>query len=135
MFSLIRKKILFTNIRQAHLSKYLSFHANTNILERINIFLWRLSAFSNWIGGIAGVYRGFSRDRWWGSANPWSGWRRIRFRLFPKQFKIKKYIVMSWARNLRQGIVMKTSFWTRISQMGLPSFVDIDIFVLKYYFI
>ena len=38
-------------------------------------------------------------------------------------------------QNLRQGIVMKTSFGTRVSQMGLPSFVDIDIFVLKYYFI
>ena len=39
------------------------------------------------------------------------------------------------AQNLRQGIVMKTSFGTRVSQMGLPSFVDIDIFDLKYYFI
>jgi len=30
---------------------------------------------------------------------------------------------------------MKTSFGTWVSQMGLPSFVDIDIFVFKYYFI
>ena len=41
----------------------------------------------------------------------------------------------SRAQNLKQCIVMKTSFETRVSQMGLPSFVDIDIFVLKYYFI
>ena len=43
--------------------------------------------------------------------------------------------VYSWAQNLRQGIVMKTSFGTRASRMGLGSFVDINIFVLKYYFI
>jgi len=39
------------------------------------------------------------------------------------------------AQNLRQGIVMTTSFETRVSQMGLGSFVDINIFVVKYYFI
>ena len=39
------------------------------------------------------------------------------------------------AQNLRQSIVLKTSFVTRVSQMGLTSFVDIDIFVLKYCFI
>ena len=39
------------------------------------------------------------------------------------------------AQNLRQGIVMKTSFKTRVSLMGLGSFVDINIFVMKYYFI
>ncbi len=49
-------------------------------------------------------------------------------------YTIHKYIVYR-AQNLRQGIVMKTSFGTWVSQMGLPSFVDIDIFVLKYYFI
>ena len=38
-------------------------------------------------------------------------------------------------QNLRQGIVMKTSFGTRVSRMGLGSFVDINIFVMKYYFI
>jgi len=43
--------------------------------------------------------------------------------------------VYSWAQNFRQGIVMKTSFGTRVSQMGLGSFVDINIFVMKYYFI
>ena len=37
------------------------------------------------------------------------------------------------AQNLRQGIVMKTSFETRVSQMGLGSFVDINMFVIKYY--
>jgi len=30
---------------------------------------------------------------------------------------------------------MKTSFGTRVSRMGLTSFVDINIFVMKYYFI
>ena len=30
---------------------------------------------------------------------------------------------------------MKTSFGTRVSLMGLGSFVDINIFVVKYYFI
>ena len=39
------------------------------------------------------------------------------------------------AQNLRQGIVMKTSFETRVAWMGLGSFVDINIFVMKYYFI
>ena len=32
-------------------------------------------------------------------------------------------------QNLRQGIIMKTSFETRVSVMGLGSFVDINIFV------
>ena len=39
------------------------------------------------------------------------------------------------AQNLRQGIVMKTSFGTRVSRMGLGSFEDINIFVMKYYVI
>ena len=39
------------------------------------------------------------------------------------------------AQNLRQGIVMETSLGTRVSRMGLGSFVDINIFVVKYYFI
>ena len=38
------------------------------------------------------------------------------------------------AQNLRQGIVMKTSFKTRVSRMGLGIFVNISIFVMKYYF-
>ena len=38
------------------------------------------------------------------------------------------------AQNLRQGIVMETSLGTRVSRMGLGSFVDINIFVMKYYF-
>jgi len=37
------------------------------------------------------------------------------------------------AQNLRQGIVIKTSFKTRVSRVGLGSFVNIDIFVMKYY--
>ena len=39
------------------------------------------------------------------------------------------------AQNLKQGIVMKTSFETRVSRMGLGSFVDINIFVMKYFFL
>ena len=35
----------------------------------------------------------------------------------------------TWAQNLRQGIVMKTSFGTRVSRMGLGSFVDINTFL------
>ena len=42
---------------------------------------------------------------------------------------------MVLAQNLRQGIVLKTSFETRVLRMGLGSFVDINIFVMKYYFI
>ena len=38
-------------------------------------------------------------------------------------------------QNLRQGIVLKTSFKTRVSRMGLGSFVNINIFVMKYCFI
>ena len=38
------------------------------------------------------------------------------------------------AQNLRQGIVMKTIFKTRVSRMGLGIFVNISIFVMKYYF-
>ena len=37
------------------------------------------------------------------------------------------------AQNLRQGIVMKTSFKTQVLRMGLSSLVDINIFVLKYF--
>ena len=44
-----------------------------------------------------------------------------------------------WAQNLRLGIVMKTSYETRVSRMGLGSFVDINIFgknvILFSYFI
>ena len=39
------------------------------------------------------------------------------------------------AQNLRQVIVLKTSFETRVSRMGLGSFVDINIFVMNYYII
>ena len=39
------------------------------------------------------------------------------------------------SQNLRQCIVMKTSFGTRVSRMGLGSCVDINIFVMKYYVI
>jgi len=44
-------------------------------------------------------------------------------------------IVVFRAQNLRQGIIVKTSFETRVSRMGLGSFVNINISVLKYYFI
>ena len=40
-----------------------------------------------------------------------------------------------WSPNLRQGIVMKTSFGTQVSRMCLGSFEDINIFVMKYYVI
>ena len=42
--------------------------------------------------------------------------------------------VYSWAQNLRQGIVMKTSFGTRVSRMRLGSFVDINIFCCEISF-
>ena len=38
------------------------------------------------------------------------------------------------AQNLRQGIVMKTSFETRVLRMGLGSFVDINIFCCEILF-
>ena len=38
------------------------------------------------------------------------------------------------AQNLRQGIVMKTRFKTRVLRMGLGSFVDINIFVYEIFF-
>ena len=43
------------------------------------------------------------------------------------------YTIQLRAQNLRQGIVLKTSFETRVSRMGLGSFVDINIFVMKYH--
>ena len=39
-----------------------------------------------------------------------------------------------WAKNLRHSIVMKTSFKTRVSRMGLGICVIINIFVMTYYF-
>ena len=39
------------------------------------------------------------------------------------------------AQNLKQGIVMKTGFGTGVLRMGLGSFADINICVMKYYFI
>ena len=44
----------------------------------------------------------------------------------------ERYPVLSF---LRQGIVLKTSFKTRVSRMGLGSFANINIIVMKYYFI
>ena len=41
----------------------------------------------------------------------------------------KSSFYLSQSQNLRQGIVMKTSLETRVSQIGLDSFVDINIFV------
>jgi len=35
------------------------------------------------------------------------------------------------AQNLLQGIVIKTSYGTWVSRLGLGSFVDINIFVIK----
>ena len=42
--------------------------------------------------------------------------------------------ILNRAQNLRQSIVIKTSFKTWVSRMGLGSFVNIIIFVMKYYF-
>ena len=39
---------------------------------------------------------------------------------------------LCWAQNLRQDIVMKTSFETRVSRMGIGCFVDVNICVMKY---
>ena len=39
------------------------------------------------------------------------------------------------AQNLRQGIVIKTSFETRVSRMGLGSFVDIYILLWNIFLI
>ena len=44
------------------------------------------------------------------------------------------YRITPFAQNLRYGIVMKTTFETRVLRMGLGSFVNINIFVMKYYF-
>ena len=44
------------------------------------------------------------------------------------------YRITPFAQNLRYGIVMKTTFETRVLRMGLGSFVNIKIFVMKYYF-
>ena len=38
-------------------------------------------------------------------------------------------------QNLRKGIVVKTSFRTRVLRMRLGSFVNINIYFMKYYFI
>ena len=43
--------------------------------------------------------------------------------------------IFSYLNGLLQGIFVKTSFGTRVSRIGLGSFVNIDIFVLKYHFI
>ena len=42
--------------------------------------------------------------------------------------------IVPLSRNLRPGIVLKTSFKTRVTRMGLGSFVNINIFVMKYFF-
>ena len=39
------------------------------------------------------------------------------------------------AQNLKQGNILKTSFKTWVSRMGLGRVVNINIFVMKYYFI
>jgi len=60
---------------------------------------------------------------------------RLVFTFPPKDstLQYKKYVHL-WSNfpcisTLRQGIVMKTSFETRVSQIGLGSFLDINIFV------
>ena len=40
-----------------------------------------------------------------------------------------------WAQNLRQGIDMKTSFESRVSSMGLGSFVDIYILLWNIFYL
>ena len=50
------------------------------------------------------------------------------------QFDIDIRCITLRALNLRQDIFMKTRFKTRVSRMGLDSFVNINIFVMKYHF-
>ena len=51
-------------------------------------------------------------------------------------FLIYIYISSNFrAQNLRQDIVVKTSFRTRVLRMRLGSFVDINILVMKYFLI
>ena len=61
-------------------------------------------------------------------------WFSLLFSLlmYTKTFSV--HIRGIWAQNFRQGIVLKTSFKAWVSQMGLGSFVNINIFVMKYYF-
>ena len=40
-----------------------------------------------------------------------------------------------WVGTPEPKTYLKTSFKTRVSRMGLDSFVDINIFVMKYYFL
>ena len=49
------------------------------------------------------------------------------------EVRINEQIMKPWAQNL--SIDIKTSFETRVLRMVLGSFVDIDVFVMKYYFI
>ena len=46
----------------------------------------------------------------------------------------RDYYYTLWAQNLKQGILMKTSFKTRVSRIGLGSFVDINIFCCEISF-
>ena len=51
-----------------------------------------------------------------------------------KLFQKCTHLLHCRAQNLRQGIVIKTSFKTRVLRMGLGSFVDINIFVDEIFF-
>ena len=66
--------------------------------------------------------------------NYFLNWYSLRV-LFARMSTLYNIATYYRAQNLRQGIVMKTSFETRVSRMGLGSFVDINIFVMKYYLI
>ena len=56
-------------------------------------------------------------------------------KIWSKYIPKSKFKTNSWAQNLRQGIIIKTSFGIWVSRMGLGSFVDFNIFVMKNYFI
>ena len=51
---------------------------------------------------------------------------RINVRIHPQT---------AWAQNLKQSNILKTSFKIWVSRMGLGRVVNINIFVMKYYFI
>ena len=61
-------------------------------------------------------------------------WVFTRLR-FLNLFAIRSILKPSLSPKLKTGyIVMKTSFKTRILRMGLGSFVDINIFVMKHFY-
>ena len=48
---------------------------------------------------------------------------------------VKCTLLSDKSQNLRQGFVTKTSFISQVFLSGLGIFVDINIYVMKYYFI